>query len=183
MAKIIGISGSLRKNSFNTKLLRLAQKKSKDDIDVVTLEGIPLYNGDVEEQNGVPDSVINLQEKIKTSAGVIISTREYNNGISGVLKNTIDWLSRPKQIIEEIYFGNPFAMMGVTVGNFGTINAQTNFIPVLRFLRVNLWCGSAPYLISSAHNKFTENDELSNNKDLDRFKNFLDGFSNFVNSC
>ena len=180
MRNIIGISGSLRKGSFNTKLLKLAKQESKDTIELVTLDGIPVYNGDVEDSIGIPDAVIRLQNKIKAADGVIISTPEYNNGVPGVLKNAIDWLSRPSSMINEVYAGKAFAMMGVSVGGFGTTNAQTNLLPVLRFLRVSLWCGSTPFLVSNAHSAFTEKGSFSDKEKLERLKIFLDGFSNFI---
>jgi NAD(P)H-dependent FMN reductase len=85
VSKVIAISGSLRKESFNTKLLNIAKKMSGDEIDIVTLHGIPVYDGDLEDATGVPSIVKDIQEKITLADGVIISTPEYNNGIPGVL--------------------------------------------------------------------------------------------------
>jgi len=92
--KLLGISGSLRAGSFNTALLRVAQQEVGDGVvlDVTTLHGIPLYDGDLEASNGVPEAVQQLKMRIRASDGVILSTPEYNNGIPGVFKNAIDWL-------------------------------------------------------------------------------------------
>src|ERR1700679_1999217 len=94
--RIVGISGSLRKASFNTALLKILAEKSASSINiqVVTLNDIPLYNEDLDAATGV--SAVNaLKRLISSCDGVLISTPEYNHGIPGVLKNTLDWLSRP----------------------------------------------------------------------------------------
>jgi chromate reductase len=94
--RIVGISGSLRKASFNTALLTILAEKSASSINiqVVTLNDIPLYNEDLDTATGV--SAVNaLKRLISSCDGVLISTPEYNHGIPGVLKNTLDWLSRP----------------------------------------------------------------------------------------
>ena len=97
MTRILGISGSLRAGSFNTALLRAAQQVAGDGIafDAVTLHGIPLYDGDAEARDGLPAAVTTLKDRIIASDGVLLVTPEYNNGIPGVFKNAIDWLSRP----------------------------------------------------------------------------------------
>lgn len=119
---IIAISGSLRKGSFNTALLHAvkARAPSAMKIEIVTLEGIPLFNEDDESRSGVPDIVKGLQAKIRAADGIIISTPEYNFSVPGVLKNATDWLSRE---------GNPFkwkrvGIMGASGGPVGTARAQ-----------------------------------------------------------
>lgn len=94
--RIVGISGSLRKASFNTALLKILAEKSVSSINiqVVTLNDIPLYNEDLDTATGVP-AVNALKLLISSCDGVLISTPEYNHGIPGVLKNALDWLSRP----------------------------------------------------------------------------------------
>src|SRR5262245_54033348 len=97
MLRIIGLSGSLRRESFNTALLREAAKSMPQDTELVveTIHGIPLYDGDVEATQGIPARAEELKKAIAAANGLILSTPEYNNSIPGVFKNAIDWLSRP----------------------------------------------------------------------------------------
>jgi chromate reductase len=120
--KILAISGALRKKSFNTQLLKAVQELSPPEmaIEIATLHGVPLYDGDEEDKHGVPASVKALQEKVRQANGVIISTPEYNFSVAGVLKNGLDWMSRS---------GNPFkwkpvGVMGASEGPVGTARAQ-----------------------------------------------------------
>lgn len=136
--KILGISGSLRAGSFNTALLRAAQAEVGDGVslDVATLHGIPLYDGDLEQREGIPDAVAALKQRIVDSDAVLLSTPEYNNSIPGVFKNAIDWLSRPSDDIGRVFGDRPFAVIGASPGGFGTILAQNAWLPVLRTLKV-----------------------------------------------
>src|SRR5690242_6183263 len=97
MTTIIGISGSLRTKSLNSSLLRAAAKAMPQGakLEIATIKGIPLYDGDVEEAQGVPDVVTKLKDRIAAADGLLLVTPEYNNAIPGVFKNAIDWLSRP----------------------------------------------------------------------------------------
>ena len=143
MTRILGISGSLRAGSYNTSLLRAAQAVADDSIEleIATLHGIPLYDGDVEQREGLPAAVTALKEKIVACHGVLLATPEYNNGIPGVFKNAIDWLSRPPADIARVFAGRPFAVVGASPGGFGTILAQQAWLPVLRTLGVRNWAG------------------------------------------
>ncbi|HEY3487466.1 MAG TPA: NADPH-dependent FMN reductase, partial [Gammaproteobacteria bacterium] len=96
MINIIGISGSLRKASYNTALLKAAAELAKGEIQIASIEEIPLYNGDIEEK-GMPPAVTALQNKLEQADGILIVSPEYNHGVPGVLKNAIDWLSRPSE--------------------------------------------------------------------------------------
>src|SRR5262245_42139153 len=96
MPTILGISGSLRKQSFNSALLHAAVKVAPagTSIEIGSIAGIPLYDGDVEEQ-AIPAVVTALKQRIKACDGLLLVTPEYNNSLPGVFKNAIDWLSRP----------------------------------------------------------------------------------------
>lgn len=120
--KLLAISGSLRKDSFNTQLLKAVKELAPPEmaIEIVTLHGVPLYDGDEEDKHGVPGSVKALQAKVKEADGVVISTPEYNFSVPGVLKNGLDWMSRS---------GNPFkwkrvGVMGASEGPIGTARSQ-----------------------------------------------------------
>src|SRR3977135_1947792 len=136
MITLIGLSGSLRHGSFNTSLLRAATDLMPADatLDLRTLHGIPLYDADVETNEGIPAPVTALKEAIASSQGVLLATPEYNNGIPGVFKNGIDWLSRPPADIKRIFGDKPFALIGASPGGFGTILSQAAWLPVLRTL-------------------------------------------------
>lgn len=155
MTMILGISGSLRQGSYNTALLRAAAARMPAGIglEVATLHGIPLYDGDLEAEHGVPQSVEALKQRIVASDGVLLATPEYNNGIPGVFKNAIDWLSRPPADTQRVFAGRPFALIGASPGGFGTILAQNAWLPVLRTLGVRHWTGGR-LLVSRAQKVF-----------------------------
>ena len=120
---ILGISGSLRKGSLNSSLLRAAQELAPVDveIEIFDLNDNPLFNGDVEAA-GRPASVLLLQERIAGSDALLIATPEYNGSYSGVLKNAIDWASRPYE--KPVFAEKSVAVMGVG-GRFGTARSQS----------------------------------------------------------
>jgi chromate reductase, NAD(P)H dehydrogenase (quinone) len=155
MTRILGISGSLRAGSFNTALLRAAQAvaDASVELEIATLHGIPLYDGDLEQREGLPAAVTALKEKIVACDGVLLATPEYNNGIPGVFKNAIDWLSRPPADAPRVFAGRPFAVIGASPGGFGTILAQNAWLPVLRTLGVRHWTGGR-LLVSRAQKVF-----------------------------
>ena len=132
--RILGISGSLRKQSFNTSLLRAAQSLVADDVslEAATLHGIPLYDADLERDDGIPAAVAELKERVMASTGLLLVTPEYNNGIPGVFKNAIDWLSRPNADIPKVFGNRPLGLIGASPGGFGTILSQNAWLPVMR---------------------------------------------------
>src|SRR5262245_59591043 len=97
MVTLIGISGSLRRGSYNSAVLRAAAALMPPDsaLRVESIAAIPLYNGDVESASGVPEPVARLKDAIAAADGLLLVTPEYNNSLPGVTKNAIDWLSRP----------------------------------------------------------------------------------------
>ena len=121
--KIVGIAGSLRRASWNRGLIRAAVEGAPDGITIVTLDLdlVPLYNQDVEER-GDPASVIALKDVIRLADALIIATPEYNNGMPGVLKNAIDWASRPAAA--SVLRDKPVAVMGVSPGAGAAARAQ-----------------------------------------------------------
>lgn len=122
--KILGISGSLRKASFNTAVLNSLTQDFAADIDLTvrTLEDIPLFSQDLEEDP--PAGVVKLREEIKAADGLIISSPEYNYGAPGVLKNALDWASRPYG--ESSYKGKPVLIMTASPGATGGLRAHAD---------------------------------------------------------
>jgi len=139
--KIIAISGSLRQASYNTRLGRVLQSVAPDSVsvDLADLHGIPLYNGDDEEERGIPEAVSDLRDRIKASHGMILITPEYNAGMPGVMKNALDWLTRPGEEMGPTFGYRPTALAGATPGGWGTAFAQASALINLRQLGVKLF--------------------------------------------
>lgn len=119
---ILGIAGSLRRDSYNRAALRAAQALAPTEatIDVFDLQGIPPFNQDEEQHPPAP--VADLKTRIRAADAILIVTPEYNYSIPGVLKNAIDWASRPYG--DSAWEGKPVAVMGASVGTLGTAHAQ-----------------------------------------------------------
>jgi chromate reductase len=182
MAKVLGLSGSLRRGSFNASLLRAAVEVSPTGltIDVGTIRGIPLYDADVEAQ-GIPPAVAQLKEQLAAADGLLLVTPEYNNSIPGVLKNAIDWLSRPPADVPRLFREKPVAIMGASPGRFGTLLSQTAWLPIVRTLGMRPFYGSSMY-VSEAAKVFDASGTLIDPGVRERLKNFMNGFAQFVSS-
>jgi chromate reductase len=155
---VLGISGSLRQASFNTMALRAAQKLAPEGmcIEIADISTIPLYNDDVRAA-GYPDSVTQLKERVRAADAVLLVTPEYNFSIPGVLKNTLDWLSRPPA---PPFDGKPVAIMGASPGMLGTARVQYHLRQVLLFL--NTFTVNKPEVfINQAASKFSPEGELT----------------------
>ncbi len=176
--RLIGVSGSLRAGSFNTALLRAAQGMTPPDVELVagSIEGIPLYNGDLERDQGIPAAVTALKDLIAGADGLMLFTPEYNNGIPGVFKNAIDWLSRPSSDIGRIFGGRPVAVLGASPGGFGTIMSQAAWLPVLRTLGADHWAGER-LMVQRAGSVFNENGDLTDEAIARRLAGFVAGFA------
>ncbi len=181
MTQILGISGSLRAGSFNTSLLRAAQQLAPEGVtlEVATLHGIPLYDADVEARDGIPAAVTALKDRIVASDGVLLATPEYNNGIPGVFKNAIDWLSRPPADIPRVFGDRPFALIGASPGGFGTILAQNAWLPVLRTLGARHWNGGK-LLVSRAGGVFDASGAMTDEAMRGQLVKVLTGFAAFA---
>jgi chromate reductase len=181
--KILGISGSLRKASYNTALLRAAVGLMPEgvELEIGSIAGIPLYDGDLEASQGIPPSVQSLKKRIEQTDGLLLVTPEYNNSIPGVFKNAIDWLSRPPADIPRVFGGKPVALMGASPGGFGTILSQNAWLPVLRTLGAELW-SEGRLLVSRAHTILAEDGTVSDPKTAEQLRSFLQGFATFARS-
>ncbi len=174
---VLGISGSLRKASFNSGLLRAATQMLPEEmtLEIFDLSPIPLYNGDL-ENSSMPESVINFKQKIAAADALLIAIPEYNYSIAGVLKNAIDWASRP--VKSSPLNGKPFAMMGAG-GGLGTARAQYHFRQVAVF--TNMITFNKPELmIPRAFEKFDDKGNLVDEKVKDQIKNLLLALNNLV---
>jgi chromate reductase, NAD(P)H dehydrogenase (quinone) len=132
MIKVLGISGSLRAGSFNTALLRTAKEMAGAEmaIDIADIRDIPLYDEDVRAK-GLPPSVQRFREQVAAADAILFVTPEYNYSVPGVLKNAIDWASRPPA---QPFADKPIAIMGASGGLGGTLRAQYHLRQIMVFL-------------------------------------------------
>lgn len=183
MTKIIAIAGSLRAGSYNAALLRAAAglMPTGSTLEIASIKGIPLYDGDLEAKDGVPAAVESLKNQIAGGDGLLIATPEYNNSMPGVLKNAIDWLTRPPADSARVFGNRPVAITGASPGNFGTILAQSAWLPVLRTLGTRPWFGGR-LMVSRAGSVFNEAGEMVDEKMKEQLKQYLQGFVEFAKS-
>ena len=181
MATLIGICGSLRRDSFNLKLLRAAIEMAPagTTIEFAPLHDIPLYDGDLEAEHGVPAAVQQLKDRIAAADGLLVATPEYNNGMPGVVKNAIDWLSRPAADIRRVFGGKPVALMGATPGPGGTALSQAAWLPVLRTLGTRPWF-EGRVMISGAATAFDADGQIVDEATRRRVRAFVEGFAAFA---
>lgn len=166
--KILGISGSLRKGSYNTAALRAAQELLPQGVvlEIFDLAPIPLYNPDIDP---TPETVQVLGERIAASDALLIATPEYNYSIPGVLKNALDWIS---QLPDEPCAGKPAGIFGVSVGRFGTVRAQLHLREICAALGMIVLPRPELY-IAQAEQKFDSHARLTDEETRERLRKFL----------
>lgn len=156
---VLGFAGSLRTGSYNRALLRAAQELAPDGmtLDVFDLDGVPLYNADVESQ-GDPERVAAFKDAIRAADAVLIATPEYNHGVPGVTKNAVDWASRPPRAAP--LGGKPVGVIGASPGMTGSARGQSQLRQAFEF--TNSFCMPQPeILVARAHEKFDEEGRLT----------------------
>jgi chromate reductase, NAD(P)H dehydrogenase (quinone) len=183
MLTIIGLSGSLRRGSYNSAVLRAAAALMPPDssLRIESIRGIPLYDGDDEAANGIPAPVARLKDLIAGADGLLIVTPEYNNSLPGVTKNAIDWLSRPPNDIARVFRGRPVAIAGASPGGFGTILSQNAWLAVFRTLGAELWPGGR-LLVSRAASVIGADGEVADPATRQAIEKFVGGFVTHVRS-
>lgn len=162
---ILGIAGSLRKGSYNRSALRAAQKLAPADVTlgVFDLDGIPPFNQD--DESRPPEKVLQLKARIRVADAVLFVTPEYNYSIPGVLKNAIDWASRPSG--DSAWQGKPVAVMGASTGMLGSARAQYHLRQCFVFLNMHP-LNRPEVMITNAVQKFDAQGNLIDSDTRDR---------------
>jgi chromate reductase, NAD(P)H dehydrogenase (quinone) len=170
--QVLGIAGSLRRASYNRSLLRAAEQLAPDGVDVRAFDllPIPLYNADVEAE-GDPAPVRELKEQIRTADALLIASPEYNYSVPGVLKNAIDWASRPPR--DSALQHKPVALMGASPGGFGTVRSQLALRQVFLFTR-SLVLPEPELYVSTAHEKIDRDGNLTDGETRRRVRALLE---------
>ncbi|MFW5878965.1 MAG: NADPH-dependent FMN reductase [Myxococcota bacterium] len=181
MARMIGISGSVRTGSYNSSLLREAARLSPENlsIEIASIREIPLYDGDVDAASGPPVPVRELKDRIAAADGIILATPEYNNSMPGVLKNAVDWLTRPPGDVGRVFKGKIAAIMGATPGKGGTRFSQAAWLPVFHTLGLVVFSSKKAY-VAGAGGVFDEHGGLSDDATKKVLGSYLAELASFV---
>lgn len=155
--RILGIAGSLRRQSFNRSALRAAAElaPSGTTLDIFELDAVPLFNEDIEKLP--PAAVVDLKNRIRAADAVLFATPEYNYSVPGVLKNAIDWASRPYG--DSAWKGKPAAILGASIGALGTARAQYHLRQMMVFLDMHP-VNQPEVMIGNAAERFDEDGKL-----------------------
>jgi len=172
--RVVGIAGSLREGSYNRGLLVSARELAPAGmtINIHDIADIPLYNEDVENA-GVPGSVARLRAAVAEADGLLIATPEYNHGVPGVMKNTIDWLSRPPRA--SVLNGKPAAIMGASQGAIGTARSQSQLRQAFVFTNTPAML-QPEVLVANARAKFDASGRLIDAATREFLAGFLNQF-------
>jgi len=176
--RILGVAGSLRAGSLNKALLRAAAELAPAGmtIDIFDLADVPLYNGDVEAA-GDPPGVAAFKQAIAAADGVLMATPEYNHGVPGVMKNAVDWASRPPR--EAPLGGKPVGIIGASPSQTGTARGQSQLRQAFEF--TNSYCMPQPeLLVFRAHEKFDGEGRLTDPVTGEYLQKYLAAFGEWV---
>jgi len=168
---ILGFAGSLRKYSYNRSLLCAAAKLVPKDakLEIFDLGGIPLYNQDLETQ--MPEKVKEFKAKIRAADAILIATPEYNHSMPGVLKNAIDWASRPYG--DNVFEGKPVAVMSASPGMMGGVRAQYNLRQTLVSLNMHP-INTPEVIVNFAHEKIDEKGRVKDEQTNEMIRELLE---------
>jgi NAD(P)H-dependent FMN reductase len=178
--RIVGIAGSLRSGSFNAALLRAALEECPRaaTLEVESIGGIPLYDGDVEAQ-GFPEKVAQLKDHVAAADALLLVTPEYNNSIPGTFKNAIDWMTRPPADVPRVFKDKPVGLMGASPGAYGTVLSQTAWLQVFRTLGMRPFFGQLLY-VGNAAKVFDASGKLVDEAIRKRLRAYMEGFVAFI---
>jgi chromate reductase, NAD(P)H dehydrogenase (quinone) len=162
-------------------LLRAAAEAMPQGVrlEIASIRDIPLYDADLEAEQGIPLSVQQLKDQITAADGLLIATPEYNNSMPGVLKNAIDWLSRPNADIPRVFRGLPLGFIGATPGLGGTLLSQAAWLPVWRVLGV-LPFFEGRVIVSGAAKVFDDSGAIADALVAVRLREYVEAFAAFV---
>jgi len=174
--KVAALAGSLRRGSYNKMLLNAAMELAPDNMefDVLSMEGIPQFDHDVLDA-GVPQPVTEFKQKIKAADALLISTPEYNHSIPGVLKNAIDWASRP--LAEYPFTGKPLGIMGASTGLAGSLRAQLHLRQIL-FVSNDM--RTPELFVQLVHEKFDTSGRLKDETLKEHIIKFMASFEKWI---
>ena len=173
--KILAFAGALRRGSYNKKLIRIAVQGAEEAGAEVTLIDLadypmPLYDGDIEDASGLPENAKKLKDVFRAHDGLLLSCPEYNSGITGVLKNAIDWVSRPATDKKplECFDGKIAALVSASPGTYGGMRG----LVIVRYILGNIKVTLIPdtFSLSNAADAFAENGTLKDGKQAERAK-------------
>ncbi|NHH98378.1 NADPH:quinone oxidoreductase [Candidatus Nitrosotalea sp. FS] len=173
--KILAFAGSTRADSFNKKLVKIAATGALEggaDVTVIDLRdfAMPLYDGDLEQQQGLPSNAKKLKDLMLSHQGFLISAPEYNSSISGVLKNTIDWVSRPSEGEEPLacFKGKVAGIMSTSLGGLGGLRGLVHVRAILE--NISVLVIPDQIAVSKAHEVFNADGTLKDKKQEDQVK-------------
>jgi len=179
MSSVLVFAGSARKDSFNKKLARAAAEKASSIgleaafIDLADYE-MPLYNGDIEAEHGLPESALRLKEVFAAHQGLLISCPEYNSSITPLLKNTIDWLSRGGEGEAPLaaFRGKVAGLMGASPGALGGLRGLVHVRSILG--NIGVWVAPTQVALGKAHAAFDDDGKLIDEAASKRLAALLD---------
>ena len=178
--QLVGISGSLRKGSYNTMLLKTAGSLLPDDVNInfLSFADLPVYNSDMDmpARAARPEAVKKFREVLQYADGIIIASPEYNYSIPGGLKNAIDWASRGE---DSPLLGKHVSLMGATQGQWGTVRMQLAFLPVFNALKM-LHINKFEVFVSLAQKKFDGEGILTDNDTREILRKHLEVFHKII---
>lgn len=175
---VLGLCGSLRRHSYNMAALRAARELAPEGVTVLIadLSAIPPYNDDVRDGQGFPAAVEHLRNQVRAADALLFATPEYNYSIPGVLKNAIDWVSRPP---DQPFAGKPAAIMGASPGAQGTARAQYHLRQVGVFLDLH-FLNKPEVMIGGAADRFDADGKLKDEKTAELIRKLMESLHRFT---